>query len=681
MTKEEKLELVKKSVDKINKDNGERSISLLSDKPLTKEDIIKTGSIGLDIALGIGGLPKGRIVEIYGPESSGKTTIATHIIAEAQKAGGIAAFIDVEHAFDRQYAENLGVDVNELLISQPDYGEQALNIACDLCEGGGVDVIVIDSVAALVPKKELEGDVGDSTIGLQARLMGQALRMLTGYASKNNTLVIFINQLREKIGVMFGCLHADMPILFTDGRSIPIKKVVDERIEGNILCFNETTNQIEEKPIIDWHFNGNFVNKEDYIHIDTTSIDGGGKFGVTVTPNHKLLSEDGWKEAKDITIQEKLLSKYESILVDKNTEDFLNGCLVGDSHISIRNMNTASLHFQDSLNEEYSNWKKDILSKCIAFKQNGKRWESEYTYEFAKIKKEIENRNPLKIFKDGIISDLSLAIWIMDDGHYKHSHKNYLLSIKRFKNNKEILKKIKELFIKNGLNCNYGKEGNFLFTVESSKIIADRIAPYIFSSMEYKLPLNLINCDKINLNIKGGKIVKTDYVTVLSKRVASNRQMRQKGKYDISVQDNHNYFSGGYKNGILVHNSPETTSGGNALKFYASVRLDIRRSTSADNIIKTKDGETLGNLIKVKVIKNKVAPPFTNCEFDVLYGIGIDKIGEIITLGSKKEVLKKWGKTITVLKTNEKFDLEEFRQILLDNDEFREEIIKQIYEA
>lgn len=330
MTKEDKLELVKKSMLKINKDNGDRAITLLNEKSLTKEEVIKTGSIGLDIALGIGGLPKGRIVEIYGPESSGKTTIATHIIAEAQKNGGICAFIDVEHAFDKQYAQNLGVDIDGLLISQPDYGEQALNIACDLCEGGGLDVVVIDSVAALVPKKELEGDVGDSTIGLQARLMGQALRKITGAASKNNTLVIFINQLREKIGVMFG--------------------------------------------------------------------------------------------------------------------------------------------------------------------------------------------------------------------------------------------------------------------------------------------------------------------------------------------------------------SPETTPGGNALKFYSSIRLDIRRSVSADNMV--KDGDiALGNLIKVKVIKNKVAPPFTNCEFDVLYGIGIDKIGELIKIGSEKGVIKKWGKTITLLKTGEKFDIEEFRQILIDNDELKDSILKQIYEA
>ena len=202
--KKEKLKALQLTIDKIEKSYGKGSIMKLGDNPVEALEFISTGSIGLDVALGIGGLPKGRVIEIYGPESSGKTTLAIHAIAEAQKAGGIAAFIDAEHAFDSSYAKKLGVDIDNLFVSQPDNGEQALEITENLIRSGAIDIIVIDSVAALTPKSEIEGEMGDSKMGLQARLMSQALRKLTGTISKTNCCCIFINQLREKIGVMFG---------------------------------------------------------------------------------------------------------------------------------------------------------------------------------------------------------------------------------------------------------------------------------------------------------------------------------------------------------------------------------------------------------------------------------------------------------------------------------------------
>ena len=204
MSNSEKLKALKLTMDKIDKDFGKGSVMMMNERGEQTQEVVSTGSIGLDAALGIGGLPRGRVVEIYGPESSGKTTIATHVIAEAQKKGGMCAIIDAEHAFDSAYAQKLGVDIDNLLISQPDYGEQALEIADRLILSGALDVVVIDSVAALVPKSELEGEMGDSKMGLQARLMSQALRKLTATISKTNTICIFINQLREKIGVMFG---------------------------------------------------------------------------------------------------------------------------------------------------------------------------------------------------------------------------------------------------------------------------------------------------------------------------------------------------------------------------------------------------------------------------------------------------------------------------------------------
>ncbi len=201
---QEKMKALQAALSKIEKDFGKGSIMKLGEEKIENVDVIPTGSIGLNAALGVGGYPRGRIIELYGPESSGKTTLAIHAIAEAQKAGGVAAFIDAEHAFDRFYAEKLGVDVDNLYISQPDNGEQALEIADQLIRSSAIDILVVDSVAALTPKKEIEGDMGDSAVGLHARLMSQALRKLTGTISKTNTTCIFINQLREKIGVMFG---------------------------------------------------------------------------------------------------------------------------------------------------------------------------------------------------------------------------------------------------------------------------------------------------------------------------------------------------------------------------------------------------------------------------------------------------------------------------------------------
>ena len=202
--KDAKLKALKLTLDKLDKAYGKGTVMKMSDSSIVDIDVIPTGSLGLDIALGVGGYPRGRVIEIYGPESSGKTTLTLHAIAEAQKAGGIAAFIDAEHAFDRFYAEKLGVDLENLIISQPDHGEQALEIADNLVRSGAIDIIVIDSVAALTPKSEIEGEMGDSKMGLHARLMSQALRKLTASISKTHCTMIFINQLREKIGVMFG---------------------------------------------------------------------------------------------------------------------------------------------------------------------------------------------------------------------------------------------------------------------------------------------------------------------------------------------------------------------------------------------------------------------------------------------------------------------------------------------
>src|SRR5437016_69275 len=273
----------------IEKQFGKGSIMKLGEHQAKLQvDVIPTGAIQLDVALGVGGVPRGRVVEIYGPESSGKTTLGYHIIAEAQREGGVAAFIDAEHALNPEYARNVGVDIDNLLISQPDSGEQALEIAEMLVRSGAVDIIVVDSVAALVPRAELEGEMGDAHVGLQARLMSQALRKLVGAISKSRTTVLFINQIREKIGVMFGCLQYHARVMLADGRTEMIGKIVNQRLPVEVLSCDPETGSVQSRRVVNWFDNGT---AECFLQLEVEGGRGGRRFGVT--PNHLIFTPKG----------------------------------------------------------------------------------------------------------------------------------------------------------------------------------------------------------------------------------------------------------------------------------------------------------------------------------------------------------------------------------------------------
>src|SRR4051795_4639150 len=245
------------TLQQIEKQHGRGAVMKLGEHPMNVEmQTIPTGSLALDIALGIGGIPRGRVVEVFGPEGSGKTTVCLHIIAEAQRQGGIAAFIDAEHALDPTYARELGVNIDELLVSQPDSGEQALEIADMLVRSGALSLVVIDSVAALVPRAEIEGEMGDSHVGLQARLMSQALRKMTGALNNSGTTAIFINQLREKIGVMFGCFNYSTRVQLADGTTEKIGKIVNNKMDVEVLSYDPETDRIVPRKVANWFNNG-----------------------------------------------------------------------------------------------------------------------------------------------------------------------------------------------------------------------------------------------------------------------------------------------------------------------------------------------------------------------------------------------------------------------------------------
>src|SRR2546421_4310008 len=298
--KSDRRQALELAIAQIERQFGKGSIMRLgAGGPLEEIAVIPTGALSLDLALGIGGLPRGRVTEIYGPESSGKTTLGLHVIAEAQRLGGIAAFIDAEHALDPIYARKLGVNTDELLISQPDTGEQALEIAETLVRSNSVDVIVVDSVAALVPRAELDGDMGDSLPGRQARLMSQALRKLTAAIARSGGAVIFINQIRGKIGVMFGCFSGDTPISLADGTTLPIGKIVKQRLPVEVLSYDPLTGRVEARRVVNWFDNGE---TDSFIEFE---VAGGHRFAAT--ENHLIFTPGGEVKAGDLQIGEDVL--------------------------------------------------------------------------------------------------------------------------------------------------------------------------------------------------------------------------------------------------------------------------------------------------------------------------------------------------------------------------------------
>ena len=283
----------------IERQFGRGAVMRLGDDARAPVEVIPTGSISLDVALGIGGLPRGRIVEIYGPESSGKTSLALHAVANAQKTGGIAAFIDAEHALDPEYAKKLGVDTDALLVSQPDTGEQALEIADMLIRSGAIDVVVIDSVAALVPRAEIEGEMGDSHVGLQARLMSQALRKIAGALNQTKTTAIFINQLREKIGVMFGCMTYSTKVTLADGTQEKIGKIVNQRLDVEVLSYDPDSGEIVPRRIVNWFNNGR---AERFLQFTVAKSGGNGRAQFAATENHLIQTPGGYRPAGELIV-------------------------------------------------------------------------------------------------------------------------------------------------------------------------------------------------------------------------------------------------------------------------------------------------------------------------------------------------------------------------------------------
>ena len=674
----------------IDKQFGKGSVMRLGDEGRAPINVIPTGSIALDVALGVGGLPRGRVVEIYGPESSGKTTVTLHAVANAQAQGGIAAFIDAEHALDPDYAKALGVDTDALLVAQPDTGEQALEIMDMLIRSNALDIIVVDSVAALVPRAEIEGDMGDSHVGLQARLMSQALRKITGALNASGTTAIFINQLREKVGVMFGCFSYGTRVTLADGSQEKIGKIVDQKMPVEVMSYDPDRGEVVPKRVVNWFDNGP---TEQFLQLTVARPGGNGRARMGVTANHLISTPGGWREAGELRPGDRVMLSQAHRLGDRQWEIVLGG-LMGDAALSpSRVPGSLATRFRmghAQRQEEYLSWKASMFANIGQCRTTNARGAS--FVDLSPLPELAELRQAV-YFGDGHkhlsweylkkLTPLSLAVWYCDDGSFAPRSKGLQERTRGGTGRSEIcveamspgsrerlvahLADSFDLHPKLTLRGTRRKAVLTFSTAETAKL-HELVAPYVHPSMEYKLLERF----------RGRFAVEPQFVEpvhlpipvpVLS--VGVKPPTRSMHRYDIEVEGTHNYLA----DGVIAHNSPETTTGGRALKFYSSVRLDIRR------IETLKDGaDAVGNRTRVKVVKNKVAPPFKQAEFDMLYGIGISKEGSLIDMGVEQAIVRKSGAWYTYEGDQLGQGKENARKFLRDNPDVALEIEKRIKE-
>ena len=673
----------------IERQFGRGAIMRLGDETRTAVEVIPTGAISLDVALGIGGFPRGRIVEVYGPESSGKTSIALHAIANAQKAGGIAAFIDAEHALDPEYAKKLGVDIDALLVSQPDTGEQALEIADMLIRSGAIDIIVIDSVAALVPKAEIEGEMGDSHVGLQARLMSQALRKIAGALNQTKTTAIFINQLRERIGVMFGCMSYNTRVTLADGTQEKIGKIVNQRRDVEVLSYDPETCKIVPRKIVNWFNNGP---ADRFLQFTVAKSGGNGRAQFSATENHLIRTPGGWRLASELVVGDRLLMTEPRRLSDQQMQVVL-GSLMGDGNLSPNLRGRSGTRFRlghGAKQSAYLDWKVSLLGNIGCTRTVNAKGAV-----FADLTPlpELAELHDVVYLGDGkkhltwdylkALTPLALAIWYMDDGSFTLRSKGLQERTKGGSGRIEICveamspgsreRLVRHLRDSYGLDIKLTSRGQLrkatlIFTTSASEKFQKFVAPYVHPSMEYKLLPRFRQRFAVQPEFIDPEL-RLQPARVLDVHVKP--RTRSMNKFDIEVEGNHNYFV----DGVMVHNSPETTTGGKALKFYASIRLDIRR------IETLKDGtDAVGNRTRVKVVKNKMAPPFKTAEFDILYGIGISREGGLIDLGVEQGIVRKSGAWYTYDGDQLGQGKENARNFLRDNPDLANEIEKKIKE-
>jgi len=681
----EKTRAIDQAILQIEKQFGKGSIMKLGANTEDKVDAIPSGSLALDLALGIGGYPRGRVVEIYGPEASGKTTLTLHAVAAVQRAGGTAAFIDAEHALDSQWARICGVNIDELLISQPDNGEQALEITDTLVRSGAVDLVVIDSVAALVPRAEIEGEMGDAHMGLQARLMSQALRKLTGSISKTKTTVMFINQLREKVGVIFGCFSYTTRVTLADGSQQKIGTIVNQRRAVEVLTADLTTGEIGSRPVTNWFNNGA---TEEFLAVTVHKPSGNGRAQFSATPDHEVLTAEGFAPLRDLASGDQVMMAQYFRLSQFQT-DVIRGSLLGDGSLSRMRRSSQSRGVKFRLGHGpkqrgYLDWKvslfKNIPGSFWMNRVGAAFWDSTPLAELHDLYVDTY-RDGRKHFSEAYLESLSplaLALWYQDDGGFELRGKGQdrgRIAVCIEAMNVETRQRLVEC-----LQRRFGIDSQ-LDEVRDMAILrlhqpaTERfhalIAPYVHPSMGYKLLPKYRGRFRVEPEFvePERRLVPAPIASIRRKPPTGNGRRRY--RYDLEVEGTHNYLV----DGVVVHNSPETTSGGKALKFYASIRLDIRP------IEPIKNGtDIIGRRVRVKVVKNKVSPPFRIAELEILAAEGISREGGLLDMGVTTGVLDKSGAWINYGKARIGQGREAAKQFLREHADVANEIEAKVRE-
>jgi recombination protein RecA len=654
---------------------------------------VPTGAISLDLALGVGGVPRGRIVEVFGPESSGKTTLLYHILANAQAMGGICAFIDAEHAMDPAYAKRIGVDVDELLVSQPDHGEQALEIADLLIRSGAVDIVAIDSVAALTPKAELEGAMGDQSVGLQARMMSQAMRKLAGNLNRANTLCIFTNQIREKVGVMFGCFHYDARVVLADGSTEKIGKIVNQRKPVEVMSMDPETGEIAPRRVVEWYDNGE---TDDWLQFEVEAGGGSGKRKFACTPNHVIFTPDGERQAWEIEEGDEVLVAVKQYALAEDQMKLIVGSLLGDG--SMRYASAHNVAFRVGHGEQqraYCEWKQAMLAPFahnIGRTGNGIGFDTIPMRQLATLRDAVYAADGRKTVSPELLAQLdarAIAAWYCDDGTFGGNYKRWghgkatiCVAGLSMEDRERVAQRCEEL----GMSRPTLSGNNLLFSGERTRRFQERIAPYVHPSLDYKLHPDLRGRfewqatsahSDYKAELERRRSLRPVGMRVLRKYrkpapLPEHNRPCQRRRYDLQVEGNHTYLV----DHVVVHNSPETQPGGRALKFYSSQRLDIRR------IETLKEGtEAIGNRVRVKVVKNKVAAPFRQAEFDIEYGLGISSEGCILDLGIEHGIVQKSGSFFSYGDERLGQGRNNVKGYLRENPQVAQEIERKIYEA
>lgn len=670
----------------IEKDFGKGALMRMGDKPEMDVRFIPTGCVAIDRALG-GGIGLGRVAEIVGPESSGKSTLALHLVKSAQEMGLSVAYIDAEHALDPAYAKDaIGVDIDSMYINQPDNGEQGLEIADRLCKLGKNGLIVIDSVAALTPRAEIEGEMGDTHMGLLARLMSQAMRKITHNAKSNDVAVFFVNQIREKIGVVYGCFSYGTRVTLADGTQEKIGKIVNQRMDVEVLSYDESTDRVIPRRVVGWFDNGR---TDEFLQFTVAKGRGNGRSQFGVTPNHLISTPSGWKEARTLRVGD-LVNQSSPLLLSEFQYEILMGGLMGDSALSPSKSGYGARYRWGhcAVQSEYSDWKAEAFinigtSRSVSAAGN--------VYHDVKALPELSGLRSAvyvdgkKVFDDDYLkrlTPLSLAIWYMDDGSFNLRTEG---KQKRTTNGSgrssiciEAMSPETRVRLQNYLQDVWGISSTLrnsgvrglavlTFNKDATSLLHELIAPHVHPSMDYKLlPIYRGRFTGMNPVFKEPENILAP-MPILD--IRKKPQTHNMNRYDIEIEGTHNYFV----DGIMVHNSPETQPGGRALKFYSSQRLDIRRIES----LKRGD-EIIGARTRVKVIKNKLFPPFRQAEFDIMYGEGISREGSLIDLGLESGAVKRSGAWYSIDGQNVAQGKENLRSYLKDNPEVADKIDKEL---